>query len=206
MCAARDSLEIQDTKMKQKVAIFATTVRHVSKIGKKLVKQWYLLHMSPQYCEHRPTNGWDWFRSLGHPNKFHRVSHLGFVTAATSLTGGQPNFAQCLAVSCAEHCICIFLGILPPDVKCKIHFASMSCVLLYWQRYCMALKLVQCSGRQPNCTMLQGIESQNFRRGHRPYLAGRPYLAVNQDQLILRLVISISVSKLLAPCGPRGRK
>jgi len=30
---------------------------------------------------------------LGHPNKFQRVSLLGFVAAATLFTGGQPNFA-----------------------------------------------------------------------------------------------------------------
>jgi len=34
-------------------------------------------------------------------SKFQRVSRLAFVTAATSLTGGQPNFARCLAVSWA---------------------------------------------------------------------------------------------------------
>jgi len=34
-------------------------LRHVSTIGKKLVKQQYLLHMSAQYGELRPTNGWD---------------------------------------------------------------------------------------------------------------------------------------------------
>ena len=33
--------------------------------------------------------------------KFQLVSHLGFVTEATSLTGGQSNFAQCLAISWA---------------------------------------------------------------------------------------------------------
>ena len=32
-------------------------LRHVSTIGKKLVKQQYLLHMSPQYGELRPTSG-----------------------------------------------------------------------------------------------------------------------------------------------------
>ena len=32
-------------------------VRHVSTIGKKLVKQQYILHMSPQYGELRPTSG-----------------------------------------------------------------------------------------------------------------------------------------------------
>ena len=37
----------------------------------------------------------------GYSSKLQRVSRLGFVTAATSLTTGQPNFARCLAVSWA---------------------------------------------------------------------------------------------------------
>jgi len=53
---------------------------------------------SQQYCELRPTSGWDRLASMGHPSKFQRVSHLGFITAATSLTAGQPNFVRCLAV------------------------------------------------------------------------------------------------------------
>jgi len=65
--------------------------------------------MSPQYGELRPTNGWDLFESLGHPSKFQRVSRLGFVTAATSLTGGQQNFARSLAVSWAGT-LCIHFG------------------------------------------------------------------------------------------------
>jgi len=65
---------------------------------KKLVKHQYVVHMSPQYGELRPTNGWDPLVSLGHPSKFQRVSRLGFVTAAKSLNGGQPNFARCEAV------------------------------------------------------------------------------------------------------------
>jgi len=76
-------------------------LRHVSTIGNKLVKQQYLLHMSPQYGERRPTSGWDRFGCLGHPSKFQRVSRLAFVTAGTSLSGGQPNFAWCLAISWA---------------------------------------------------------------------------------------------------------
>ena len=39
--------------------------------------------------------------SLGHPCKFQPPSRLGFVTAPTSLNGGQQNFAGCFAVSCA---------------------------------------------------------------------------------------------------------
>jgi len=36
-----------------------------------------------------------------------------------------------------------FWGLLTTNgtsVRCKIHFASKSCVLLYWQRYCAALE------------------------------------------------------------------
>ena len=37
---------------------------------KKFVKQQYLLHMSSQYGELRPTSSWDRLASLGHPRKF----------------------------------------------------------------------------------------------------------------------------------------
>jgi len=35
----------------------SSPLRHVSTIGKKLVKQQYVLHMFPQYGELRPTSG-----------------------------------------------------------------------------------------------------------------------------------------------------
>ena len=60
---------------------------------KKLVKQHYLLYMSSQYGELRPTSCWDRFVSLGHPCKFQLVSRLGSVTARHSSSGRQPNFA-----------------------------------------------------------------------------------------------------------------
>jgi len=73
--------------------------------------------MSSQYGELRPTNGRDRFTSLGHPSKFQRVSRVGFVTAPTSLNGGQPNFARCLAVSSAGTLglYIHFLGLLSPN-------------------------------------------------------------------------------------------
>jgi len=67
----------------------------------KIVKQQCLLQMSPQYGELRPTNGWDRLASLRHRSKFQWVSRLGIVNVPTSLTGGQPNLARCLAVSWA---------------------------------------------------------------------------------------------------------
>ena len=71
----------------------SSQLRHVSTIGKKLVKQQYLLYMSSQYGELRPSSGWDSFVSLGHPCKFQLVSRLGSVTARRSSSGRQSNFA-----------------------------------------------------------------------------------------------------------------
>jgi len=70
----------------------SSQLRHVLTIGKK-IKQQYLVQMSLQYGELRPTNGCDRLAGLGHPIIFQRVSHLGSVTARQSSSGRQPNFA-----------------------------------------------------------------------------------------------------------------
>jgi len=70
----------------------SSQLRHVSTVGKKLVKHQYLSHVPSQYGELRPTSGWDLLTSLGHPCKFQRVSRLGSVTARHSSSGRQPNF------------------------------------------------------------------------------------------------------------------
>jgi len=65
-CAARGSLKIQDAKKSPKIAIWAPSHNFVGYIfatkapidnRKKSVKQQYVLQMSPQYGELRPTNG-----------------------------------------------------------------------------------------------------------------------------------------------------
>ena len=107
------------------------TDRHYENNGHLAVnQQQYLLHMSPQYGELRPTNGWDRLVSLGHPSKFQRVSRLGFVTAPTSLYGGQPNFARCLAVSWAGTLYrpIYFRGFLPLTEFCRVQ--NSICVVL----------------------------------------------------------------------------
>ena len=71
--------------------IFATKTRIDNR--KKIVKQQYLSHTSPQYDELRLTCVWDLLPSLGHPHKFQRVSDLGSVTARQSSSWHQPNFA-----------------------------------------------------------------------------------------------------------------
>ena len=124
---------------------------------KKLIKQQYLLHMSSQYDELRPTSGWDRFGSLRHHSKFQRVSRLGFVTAATSFIGGQPNFARCLAVSWTATLHIYFRGILPPDgISPHAKFAlrpslAFSCIASVTASH-------SSSGRQPNCGMVEGVQ------------------------------------------------
>ena len=65
--------------------IFATKARIDNR--KKIVKQQYVLHMSPQYGELRRTCGWDRLTSLGYPCKFQLVSRLGSVTARHLVVG-----------------------------------------------------------------------------------------------------------------------
>ena len=56
--AARGSLKTQDAPAQLCPAISSQLgLRRASPIGKKLVKQQYLLHMSSRYGELRPTNG-----------------------------------------------------------------------------------------------------------------------------------------------------
>jgi len=45
------------------------------------------------YGELRPTRGWDLLASLGHPNKFQRVSRPSSVTPRHSSSERQPNLA-----------------------------------------------------------------------------------------------------------------
>jgi len=88
--------------------------------------------MPTQYSELRLTNGWDRLVSLGHPSKFQQVSRLGFVTAPTSLNGGQPNVARCLAVSCAGtlHKPIHFRGLLPLTEFCQLQNSLCAQVLM----------------------------------------------------------------------------
>ena len=126
-------------------------------------------------CPYNMVNfGWDRFGSLGHPSKFQRVSRLTILTAATSLTGGQPIFARCLVVSWAGTLYIHFRGLLPPDrilPGAKFTFTSKPCVRLYWQRYCTAL---QQRASAKLCGAVQRMELQNFRRECHLYSAGRP--------------------------------
>jgi len=111
---------------------------------------------------------------LWHPSKFQRVSSLALVTAATSLNGGQPNFARFWPSHGLVHYIYIFGGgVLSPDgilpsakftLRPSLAFSYIGSVT---SRH-------SSSGHQPNCGVVRGMELQNFRRGCHLYSAGRP--------------------------------
>jgi len=132
----------------------SSQLRHVSTIRRKLAKQQYLLHMSPQYGELGPTSIWDPFVSLEHPIEFQRVSCLSFVTAPTSLAGSEPNFAQCLAISWPATVYIHFWRLLPhngitPGTKFTLCRSLAFCYIgSITARH-------SSSGHQPNCSVEQ---------------------------------------------------
>jgi len=93
------------------------------------------VHMSSQFGELQPTNIWDQLASLGHPanfNGFHVLASL--LHRRRSLEVNQ-TLHGCLAISWAGtlYTFSGALASLTEFCQCKIHFASKSCVLLYWQ-------------------------------------------------------------------------
>jgi len=105
--------EIQDAKIAQKIGHMGTIaqlcravssqLRDISTIGKKLLNSNMF-----STCFHNMVNFGPLAAEIGlpvcvtgHPSKFQLVSRVGFVSAATSLNGGRPNFARYLSVSCA---------------------------------------------------------------------------------------------------------
>jgi len=159
----------------------SSQLRQVSTVG-KTVKQQHLLNMFSQYGELRPANGRDRFGNLGHPSKFQRISHLGFVTAAMSLNGGQPNFARCLVISWADTLHTTFLGLLSPNgilpkfsLRSALAFSCIGSVTAWHSR----------NGRKPNFAAWKpptgnGITELSllviFNRGRHLYSKGGRYV------------------------------
>ena len=122
MCCTRLA-EIQNAKMTQKRHLrtigqlcraLSSQLKHVSTIG-KIVNSNISSRCSHNMANFGPLTAEIKLAGLGHPSKFQRASRLGFVTAATSLTRGQPNFAGCLAVFWAGTLYVHFRGLLSSD-------------------------------------------------------------------------------------------
>ena len=120
----------------------SSQLSHISTIGKKLLKQQYLLHMPSQYGELPPTNGLDWLTGLVHPSKFERGSCLGFSTATTSLSRSYNKLCTIFGRLLGWCTICTFSGTLAPNgilPGAKFTSQLISTGFTFWQRYCTAL-------------------------------------------------------------------
>jgi len=128
---------------------------------KKIVKQQYLLHMQPQYCELPPTNGRDRLAGLSTPTNFNGVRVLASLLQRRSSTEVHQTLYDVWPSAGLVYYINIFVGSCPLTEFCQaqIHVASKSCVLLFWQRYCTALEQWASAIL---CGMVQGMELWNF--------------------------------------------
>jgi len=147
---------------------------HVSTVGKKLVKQQYLIHVSSQYGEPRPTNRWNRFRSLGHPSKFPRFRVLPSLLQRRRWPEASQTLHDVWLSPGLVHCIYIFGGSSPldgilPGAKFTLRPSRVfSCIGSITARHLS-------SGRWAKlCGIVQGMELRNFYRGCHLYLAGRP--------------------------------
>jgi len=145
-------MEIQNAKITQNIAVCAPSHKFVElcflqwgmnrQSAKKLLKQQYLLQMSPQYGELRPTNGWDRFGRWGTPTNNGYASSLHYCSDFAHWRPTKPcmTFGRLLGWYTIKY-IYIFGSCCPwrNFARYKIYFASKSCILLYSQRYCTAL-------------------------------------------------------------------
>jgi len=111
--------------------------------------------------------------SLGHPSKFQSVSRLGFVTAPTSLNGGQPNFSRCLAVSCADILYIHFWELLPLTEFYQLQ-NSLCVQVLRYPILTALLHGTRAVGVSQSLRRGTRNGITNFRRRRRLYSAGRP--------------------------------
>ena len=148
---ARGSLKIQDTKNRQKFAICAPShnLGYIFATKAYISNQKNLLNSDTSFtCPHNMVNFGPLmaeicWRVWGTPANFNRFRILALLLYQhRSMEGVQPNFARCLAVSWAGILYIHFGGSCPQwnFARYKIHFASKSCLLLYWQRYWTALE------------------------------------------------------------------
>ena len=130
-------------------------------------------------CSHnselRPISGWDRLVSSRHPSIFQRVSRLGFVTTLTLLNGGQPNFARCLAASCAGRIFIRFEGSCPVTEFYQVQNSLCMPVLrspilptLLYGTWAVGVSQTLRRGTR------NGITELSLRRGCHLYSVGRP--------------------------------
>jgi len=143
----------------------SSQLRHVSTIGKKLVKQQYLLHMTLQYGELRHTSDWDRFVSLGRPSKFRR-GFTSWLRYCSDVAQRKPTklctmFGRLLR----GYTIYMFGGCCPVTEFCQVQ-NSVSVLQVLRSPIGSVTARHSSSGREPNFAALS--------TGRHLYSAGRP--------------------------------
>ena len=116
--------------------------------------------------------------TLRHVSKFQRVSSACFVTAPTSLNGGQPNFARRLAFFWAGTLYIHFWGLLPADgiLPCAKFTLRPSLAFSYIGALRHGSQAVGVSQTLPRGTIKNGIPELSllviFNRGRHLYSKG----------------------------------
>jgi len=92
-------------------------LRHLSTMGKKLVrlKKQYLLHMSPQYSELRPTSVEICWRVWGTPANFNGFCILSSLLQRRHSREANQTLHDVWPPPGLVHCIYTFSELLPPD-------------------------------------------------------------------------------------------
>ena len=123
----------------------SSQLRHVSTIGKKFQQQ-YLLHMSSQYGELRPTRGWNrsgslkhlsynfnWFRVLA--ALLHDTPVLGVSQTLRRWTEGA-TYRAAITLSIGPHSSVCLRGhndcLLPTEIQLKCHLCRLWSLHIYW--------------------------------------------------------------------------
>jgi len=140
--------------------------------------------MTLQYGELRPTSGCD--RSgLGTPANFNGFRVLAVLLQRRRSPEANQTLHDVWPSLGMVHYMYIFGGSCHwrNFVRCKIHFTSKSCILLYWQRtYCTAL---QQRASVKLCSVVHGMELRKVRRQRHLYLAGRPSRWASANILVI---------------------
>jgi len=165
MCCTRLA-ENTGRKKRQKFAICAPSHNFATAAfinnHKKIVKQQYLLRMSSQCGELRPTNGWDRLAGLGHPGNFN-----GFRVLTSLLqrrTEVNQTFHDVWTSPGLVHYIYVFGVSCPVTEFCQVH--SSVCVHVLRSPILAALVLG---------TRAVGVsQTAALSRGRHLYSSGRP--------------------------------
>jgi len=139
----------------------SSQLRHVLTIGKKILKQQYLLHMSSQYGDPRPTNGWDRFGSLGHPTNFNGFRVLASLLHQHRSTEVNQTLHGVWPSSGLVHYRYI-LGLFPLTEFCQVQ-NSLCVQVLHSPILAALLHDTRAVGVSQTLRAVQGMEMRNFR-------------------------------------------